>query len=125
MPGLGLWFVALGWFLADGQLLSQIPASIACWLLLSTFLADKVVTGTFKKVYGYELFDARPLDAAFHLIAARRNIHLLLLTVGAIFDSIAAAFECMAVGMVASFLFHLARFGWITITGPHQVKTDV
>ncbi len=124
MPGLGLWFVALGWFLADGELLSSTPASISCWLLVSAFLADKVVSGTFKKVYGYELFDARPLDAAFHLIAARRNIHLLLLTVGAISDSIATAFECMAAGMVASFLFHLARFGWITITGPHQVKAD-
>jgi hypothetical protein len=117
MPGLGLWFVALGWHLSQGQLFTPTPASVACWLLVATFLADKVLSGTFKKLFGCELFDARPLDAAFHLIAARRNIHLLILTVGAALGAVDAAFEWMTVGMVASFAFHALRFAWIAATG--------
>ncbi|HJP30144.1 MAG TPA: hypothetical protein QGF95_06285 [Candidatus Latescibacteria bacterium] len=125
MPGLGLWFVALGWHLSAGQLLSPTPASIACWLLVGTFLADKLLTGGFRKLTGVELFDARPLDAAFHLIAARRNIHLLILTVGAAIDSVAGAFDWMAAGMVASFAFHGVRSAWIMLTGQRRVTTDV
>ena len=113
MPGLGLWFVGLGWHLTGGHLLSVSPVSVACWALVSTFLADKILTGAFRKVFGYELFDARPLDAAFHLIAARRNMQLLLLTIGAATDAIATAYQYMAAGMIGSFAFHAVRFGWI------------
>ena len=120
MPGLGLWFIALGWHLSAGQLLSLTPASITCWILVSTFLADKLLTGAFRKLFGYELFDARPLDAAFHLIAARRNVHLLLLTVGTALSSVIPAYEWMAVGMAGSLVFHAIRFAWIAITGPRR-----
>ena len=120
MPGLGLWFVALGWHLSQGRLLSVTPASVACWVLVVSFLADKILTGLFSKLFGYELFDARPLDAAFHLIAARRNIHLLLLSGGAAVGAVAPAFEWMAIGMVGSFAFHALRFAWIAVTGPHR-----
>jgi len=117
MPGLGLWFVALGWHLSQGSLLSVSSASVACWVLVAAFLVDKILTGAFRQIFGYELFDARPLDAAFHLIAARRNIHLLLLSAGAVLDAVASAFEWMAIGMVGSFAFHTLRFVWIAISG--------
>lgn len=119
MPGLGLWFVALGWHLSDGQLLTPSSATTACWVVVVTFLADKILTGVFKKRFGFELFDARPLDAAFHLIAARRNIHLLLLTIGLAVGDLARAFDWMAIGMVGSFAFHLLRAGWIALTPRH------
>ena len=120
MPGLGLWFVALGWHLSDGQLLSAIPASVACWVLVGSFLADKILTGAFSRLFGRELFDARRLDAAFHLIAARRNIHLLLLTIGAAVDGVAGAYEWMAAAMLLSFAFHAVRFAWIAVTTPRD-----
>lgn len=116
MPGLGLWFVSLGWHLSDGQLLSANPVSVACWVLVGTFLADKILTGAFRKFFGYELFDARRLDAAFHLIAARRNVQLLLLTVGAEFGVVAGAYQWMVAGMLLSFVFHAVRFAWIATT---------
>lgn len=117
MPGLGLWFVALGWWLTDGDLLTVSQTSVACWTLVGTFLLDKVLTGGFKSLFGYELFDARPLDSAFHLIAARRNVHLLIVTVGALVDAVDTAFLYMAVGMVLSLTFHAVRFLWIAVTG--------
>lgn len=123
MPGLGLWFVALGWHLSGGQLLSVSATSVACGILVSTFLADKILTGLFKKTFGIELFDARPIDAAFHLIAARRNVHLLLVTVGLGLGQLPQAFDWMAIGMVASFAFHLVRFGWFGATRPRQQTT--
>ena len=83
---------------------------------MGTFLADKILTGAFRKFFGYELFDARRLDAAFHLIAARRNVQLLLLTVGAEFGVVAGAYQWMVAGMLLSFVFHAVRFAWIATT---------
>ena len=37
-----------------------------------------------QKAGGARLFDYRPVDALFHLVAARRNVALLLLTAGAL-----------------------------------------
>ena len=118
MPGLGLWFVGLGWHLSGGELLSGSAISISFCILLGTFLADKVLTEAFKKRFGSELFDFRPVDAAFHLFAARRNVHLLLLTLGAAVGAVADAYQWMAAGMVASFLFHAVRFVWIALSVP-------
>ena len=89
-------------------------------MLVGTFLADKILTGAFRRVFGRELFDARRLDAAFHLIAARRNIHLLLLTIGAAVGTVADAYEWMAAAMLLSFAFHAVRFAWIAVTTTHR-----
>ena len=117
MPGLGLWFVALGWHLSGGDLWTPTPTSIACGVLVLAFLADKALSGAFKAWFGFELFDARPVDAAFHLIAARRNTHLLALTVGALLGEADTAFRWMTAGMVFTFGFHALRFAWIALTG--------
>lgn len=125
MPGLALWFVALGWHLSAGQLLSPTPASISCWVLLAAFLVDKLLSGGFKALFGYELFDARRLDAAFHLVAARRNVHLLLVTVGVVLGEVSSAFEWMAFGMVLTLLFHGLRFVTICLTaGDRRAAQD-
>ena len=117
IPGLGLWFAALGWHLTDGRLLTPSPAAAACWTLTAAFLLDKAVTGGFKALFGYELFDARPFDAAFHLVAARRNVHLLILTLGAVLGAAASAFEAMAWAMAATLAVHAVRFAWIAADG--------
>jgi len=112
MPGLGLWFVALGWHLTGGALLTPSPAAWTCAGMLVCFLADKVVTGGFRSLTGGELFDYRPIDAAFHLVAARRNIHLLILTLGVLVDDVGTAFAAVTGWMAATLFFHLIRFGW-------------
>jgi hypothetical protein len=118
MPGLGLWLLALGWHLSGGHLLTPSPEAIACWVLLSTFLVDKGTSGLFRALVGRELFDYRPVDAAFHLVAARRNIHLAVLTVALPFGAARGAYLAMAAWMAATLAFHLGRFAWVLLTDP-------
>ena len=110
--GLLLWFLALGWHFAGGQLLDSGPLAVATWVLLGSAAVDKIVSGLFRRRFGREIFDYRRVDALFHLIAARRNVHLLLLTVGVALNRPEVAFAGMTVWMLATLLFHASRYGW-------------
>ena len=114
-PGLGMWYVALGWHFSSGHLFSETPLALTTWLLVGAFLADKIASGGFKALYEKELFDYRPVDAAFHLFACRRNISLLILSAGVAGNSEAQAFALVALWMVSTLLFHLIRFAWIAV----------
>jgi len=116
MPGLGLWYLVSGWHLAEGALFSGRLMALTTWVLVAAFLVDKIVSGSFKALYGKELFDYRRVDAAFHLIAARRNISLLILTVGAAAGHLEPAFVAIAGWTVATLGFHALRFAWIAVT---------
>ena len=115
MPGLGLWYAALGWHFSAGALFTTHPMALATWALLGVFLLDKIATGSFKKLYGRELFDYAPVDAAFHLIAGRRNTSLLLLTLGLVFDRAAESFALIGLWTAFTLLFHLGRFAWVAV----------
>ena len=115
MPGLGLWYAALGWHFSAGALFTTHPMALATWALLGVFLLDKIATGSFKKLYGRELFDYAPVDAAFHLIAGRRNTSLLLLTLGLVFDRAAESFALIGLWTALTLLFHLGRFAWVAV----------
>jgi len=90
--------------------------ALVTWVLLAAFLLDKCATGGFKVIFGKELFDYRPLDAAFHLVAARRNISLALMTLGVLVGRLEPAFAAVAVWTLATLVFHLLRFAWIGLT---------
>ena len=120
MPGLGLWFIAIGWHLTSGDLITPSAPMLACWATVIAFIVDKLVSGSFRKHFGRELFDVRPLDAFFHLFAVRRNMHLLILTLGARAHAVDAAFLVMAAGMVGTLLVHIGRYIWIAATGGVQ-----
>jgi hypothetical protein len=115
MPGLALWFLATSWHLSDGQLFVWSPLALATWLLLAAFLLDKVTSGLFKKAVGRELFDYRRVDALFHLVAARRNIALLLLSAGALAGYLEHSFYALVLWMAATLAFHLLRFCWVLV----------
>lgn len=115
MPGLGLWFVAVGWHLSAGELLVLNPPAIATGVLLLAFLIDKATSGWFKAHMGREIFDYSRIDALFHLLAARRNIALLLLSVGGVLGHLVLSFYALACWMVFTLAFHLVRFAWVAI----------
>ncbi len=75
------------------------------------------MSGEFRRRFGRELFDARPFDAFFHLFAVRRNMHLLVLTIGVAAGLVESAFVAMAAGMVLTLAIHVLRFAWIGLTG--------
>ena len=116
MPGLGLWYLAAGYYLTGGELFSLEKTALTTWVLVAAFLADKIVTGSFKALYGKELFDYGRVDERFHLIAARRNISLVFLSAGALAGDPGAAFSAIAVWTVATLAFPLSRFTWIALS---------
>ena len=115
MPALGLWYLGLGWHCSGGNLFKDTPLALATWVLVGAFVLDKVVSGTFKKRQRKEIFDYRPVDAAFHLIAARRNISLLQLSVGVALDQAHLALVLMSAWMVCTLLFHAGRWLWVEL----------
>jgi len=115
MPGLGLWYAALGWHFSGGALATAHPMALITWALLGVFLLDKIATGSFKKFFGRELFDYASVDATFHLIAGRRNVSLLLLTLGLAFGWSAESFVLLGLWTACTLLFHLGRFAWVAV----------
>ena len=113
--GLVLWFAALGWHFTGGGLLRGGPLAMATWALIAACVLDKMVSGLFRRQFGRELFDYRPIDAVFHLVAARRNAHLLLLSLGVLAGRAELAFVGMAAWMVITLVFHLVRWSWATL----------
>ena len=116
MPGLGLWYAALGWHYSGGEIFSTHPGALATWVLLGSFLVDKMISGLFRKAFGKEIFDYRPVDAAFHLAACRRNTGLLILTLGVLAGREAEAFALLTGWMVFTLIFHAFRFAWVAAT---------
>ena len=102
--GLGVPFLVTGLFFSRARtLLDRLKPHLP---------TIKIASGLFRRRFGREIFDYRRSDALFHLVAARRNIHLLLLTVGVALDRPEVAFAAMAAWMVATLLFHASRYGW-------------
>jgi phosphatidylglycerophosphate synthase len=113
MPALGLWYVTVGYRLTGGQLWSPQPLALVSWCLVGTFLLDKCVTGVFKAACGRELFDYAPVDTVFHLVAARRNTALVLLTLGAAAGRMGPALVAVALWTGVALIFHAVRALWI------------
>ena len=109
VPALGLWLAAFGGWVSDWKLLSSSVPAVATWVLLASFALDKGVSGGFRRLTGREIFDYGRTDALFHPFAARRNILLLMMTVGVAADAAAAALVAMSAWMTGTFLFHGLR----------------
>ena len=109
VPALGLWLAAFGGWVSGWELLTASGPAVATWVLLACFALDKGVSGGFRRLTGREIFDYRRGDALFHPFAARRNILLLMMTLGVAADAAAAALAAMSAWMAATFLFHALR----------------
>ena len=109
VPALGLWLAAFGGWVSDWKLLTYSVPAVATWVLLACFALDKGVSGGFRRLTGREIFDYGRGDALFHPFAARRNILLLMMTVGVAADAAPSALTAMSAWMAATFLFHALR----------------
>ena len=109
VPALGLWLAAFGGWVSDWALLTPSGPAVATWVLLACFALDKGVSGGFRRLTGREIFDYGRGDALFHPFAARRNILLLMMTVGVAADAAGAALTAMSGWMAATLLFHALR----------------
>jgi phosphatidylglycerophosphate synthase len=92
-----LWWLCLAQGLATYH--ADYSASIwaACAVILAAYVLGRAVEVSFHIFFGFNGYLLTPLDAAFRLIVARRNVLLLILTVGTLVgESVAAFIVCAA-----------------------------
>jgi phosphatidylglycerophosphate synthase len=82
----------------------------AFWIILACYLVGRAVEIGFKSKLGLNQFIWRPFDSWFRLIVSRRNIILLIMTVGLALRAPAAAYWACAIWSVISAAIQLGRF---------------
>jgi phosphatidylglycerophosphate synthase len=82
----------------------------ACWTILATYLLGRFLEKGFKAKFGFNPFTWERFDSHFRMIISRRNIILLIMTVGLILQRPVEAFVICAVWSVISVLIQGARY---------------
>ena len=104
-----LWWLCL----AHGIALAE-PGSAwvwpACWTILATYLVGRFLERGFKARFGFNPFTWERFDSRFRMFISRRNIILLMMTVGLVIGMPAEAFVLCAAWSVISVLIQGARY---------------
>jgi phosphatidylglycerophosphate synthase len=120
------WYIGLGWSLSGGALLdmsNQIAQIHA--LLIASFVADKIATGLYKRLYGYELHDYTRLDYSVRIFIARRNPFLLCMLIALVLGNAVIGLILITVWYVLTLAFHLMRFIYLPMSGEkHQYESS-
>ncbi|MBX7150840.1 hypothetical protein K1X84_04325 [bacterium] len=118
-PAIFLWFGTLGWHFSNGQLLNFSDTSVeSAWTLMALYWIDKSINGFFKAKYKRDIYDIRQIDRLFHLVACRRAIIMLIITIGYLAQNPRESFNFAALWMIVTFIFHLYRYVWIRFIKP-------
>jgi phosphatidylglycerophosphate synthase len=83
----------------------------AFWSIMVIYWLVRGVEALFVMRFAINIHIWRPIDFAFRQITTRRNVNIAILTVGALFGRPDLGFLAVAVWALASFVFHVARFG--------------
>jgi phosphatidylglycerophosphate synthase len=82
----------------------------SCWVVLATYVIGRVLERGFKKQFGINPFMWKQFDSRFRMIVSRRNIILLIMTVGLLVGRPAEAFVLCAAWSVVSVIVQAARY---------------
>jgi phosphatidylglycerophosphate synthase len=82
----------------------------ACWVILATYLIGRVLEKGFKARFGFNPFMWKQFDSRFRMVISRRNIILLIMTVGLALAAPAEAFLLCAAWSVISILIQAVRY---------------
>ncbi|MFC1681208.1 CDP-alcohol phosphatidyltransferase family protein [Pseudomonadota bacterium] len=121
-----LWYVGLGWSLTGGHLFDfSREAALYHAVLIGAFLADKIITGLYKRIYGYELHDYTRLDYTVRIFIARRNPFLICMLIALILGDPMIGLLMITAWYVLTLIFHLMRFVYLPISGEkHQYESS-
>ena len=106
-----LWWLCLAHGLVLGSPAASGSIWIACAVILASYVVARAVEVSFHVVFGFNAFLFRLFDTRFRLVVARRNILLLIMTIGGAAGQWIAAFLICAAWSVVSTLIQLVRFG--------------
>ena len=82
----------------------------SCWAILATYVIGRFLEKGFKARFGFNPFMWQRFDSGFRTIVSRRNIILLIMTVGLIVGRPAEAFALCAGWSILSVLIQGARY---------------
>lgn len=82
----------------------------SCWIILGTYVIGRVLEQGFKKQFGINPFMWTRFDSRFRMIVSRRNIILLILTIGLVAGMLAEAFALCALWSVLSVFIQVGRY---------------
>ena len=84
---------------------------LSCWIVLGTYVIGRVLERGFKKQFKINPFMWKQFDSRFRMIVSRRNIILLIMSVGLLVGRPAEAFALCAAWSVVSVLIQAVRYG--------------
>jgi phosphatidylglycerophosphate synthase len=102
-----LWYLAWAWALADGN--PAAPVVQSAWWMTGAYVADRIVARLFTERTGKSIHAYTPLDVRLRTIISRRNVNLVIFTVGLLLGVPVAAFYVIVAWQVATLGFHAAR----------------
>jgi len=82
----------------------------ACWIILATYIISRFLEKGFKAKFGFNPFMWRRFDSRFRMIISRRNIILLIMTVGLVAGMPAEAFALCAAWSMLSIMIQGVRY---------------
>jgi len=106
-----LWWLCLAHGLVLGNPASSGPIWLACAVILGSYVVARVVEVSFHLVFGFNAFLFRPFDTKFRLVVARRNILLLIMTLGGLAGEWVGAFLICAAWSLVSTVIQAVRIG--------------
>ncbi|MDQ3080536.1 MAG: CDP-alcohol phosphatidyltransferase family protein [Pseudomonadota bacterium] len=106
-----LWWLCLAQGLALSDPASADPIWLACWLILGAYVVGRAVEISFHVQFGFNAFLYARFDSLFRLVVARRNIILLIMSIGLLLGAPTAAFLACAGWSVISTVIQLVRIG--------------
>lgn len=104
-----LWWFCLGYGLAGDfpELAPQVWTAL--WVILGSYVLGRAIELGFRRLFGFNQYMWQPFDSHFRLIVSRRNIILLIMTLGVAAGFPAQAFVVCAVWSVVSIVVLLIR----------------
>ena len=81
------------------------------WIILACYVAGRGIEIAFHKTFGFNPYIWRPFDSSFRLVVSRRNIILLIVTLGLVAGAPADAFILCAAWSIVSTVIQLVRLG--------------
>lgn len=115
-----LWWICLAHGLTVNDPASSEALWTACWLILGAYVVGRAVEVGFHRLFGFNGFLFRRFDSLFRLVVARRNILLLVMSIGLLIGAPGPAFYACAGWSVVSALLQAVRIAQAKRASRHQ-----
>ena len=104
-----VWWLCLAAGLAAAQPAAATSIWLACWVILGAYVLGRVIEELFKRAVGFNQYLWRRFDTGLRLVVSRRNVILLIMTVGLIAGGPVEAYVACAAWSVASVFIQAVR----------------